>query len=230
MAMTERQDDFLDRIAAIEQKLRELDRRVPVSFSVSPSGVPVFEIRPSSVYSYPNGQPVPEIFMNEGTGDGIFALRATNNTGGATWEWYDRDGNQIFASDSNAGKGLARPYVPIPMNRIDSFFNGNATSFTRIWEGEAWTQHPALSFRVIDGVTSGGTVGRYRVLIDSTVVSEWTSNNVGPGVHSEHRTLLPVATAMYERRLIAIEYRRDSGAGNVYCHLSSMYGVQAPDA
>lgn len=140
------------------------------------------------------------------------------------------DGTRLVGSDPAvtglAGLWLPRTFwrrpQPAQATAANDWFGGAAAVHTAVWEANFPQQQAKMLIRMIIGVTAGPTTGQYRVLVDgATVVDEWTTTNVG--VLVDTRTITLPAAGWHTMRKVQVSYLRQSGTGNVYCHVTDAY-------
>lgn len=160
----------------------------------------------------------------------LSALSKTSDGSGFTALW-DSSGSIVVSDDSQGGRGVARPWIPIgfgptaelttpPANRQVS-----GTSDTAIYSTIAPMQHPKLEFwgyvyiqtagataeLKVKDVTTGGTV-----LYASTQADGWLQGTMS----------LPSNWTFGSNHQLDITIRRASGSGNVGFTLASFVGRQ----
>jgi hypothetical protein len=245
-------DALLVRLEQFERRLSEQDRKTLYSARISGgrltiSGSGGIQVRDADddetffvggaadpIYNRPDGQPQQVVVAKDDSGQIRMALYDPfPNVDGYTQNFYlwDGFGNVVFVTDNQGG--LARPYIPVPFNKVPSaaypnpttdWASGASTSFQRVWEANCPKQQPKMNLRILTGVLTAGATAQYRVMVNGVQTDTWSTTNNG---------LLPVDRDQvipgdsYASLQIGIECRRSAGAGNIYCHLTDAWGHQS---
>lgn len=170
-------------------------------------------------------------FQRRADGSLFFACFSAPQVAGTdtqAWTYYDREGNVIFAEDTNSGQGLARPYIPLTMGA--SFESGwdywprNATTTMQpLWEGRFYKQLPRVTVVVHTSMDTSGAIGAIELAI----------NGVGQGTTSVsfsvgYITLGPYSLAGYDHMQevpLTVQARRVSGSGAIRAVVHTAYNM-----
>jgi hypothetical protein len=148
--------------------------------------------------------------------NGTFVLRTFGVGSGQAWALHDNGNGIVVSDDAASGQGLARPALSWPTRRVrfDSLASTDSGTFDALLDtGFAYKSHPRAYVQVVHCVTTSGTTGEARLMLDGVQVGATmpvafvlTYANVGPfdvpGTHmSQHRLVL--------------ECRRTGGTGRV---------------
>jgi hypothetical protein len=139
---------------------------------------------------------------------------------------YNRAGDIIVSDDTDSGTGLARPYVPIGLQRANvvEMPKTASASFVDLELGDFYRQHPKAIALVNAGCDTSGTTGEVQVLVDNAVVGTTGPLAFAVGVHVIGPFAVPGAHMSSHR--IKVQAKRTAGTGNV-CASTSVLGVQS---
>lgn len=196
--------------------------------SAATGGVETFYVGPVSP-NLPDGSYQPGMIVRRN--DGTIALQLYDPIPSAGdynqfLAWRDRVGNIVVSDDTDSGTGLARPYVPIGMQRANmaEMPKTASASFVDLELGDFYRQHPKAIALVNAGCDASGTTGEVQVLVDDQPVGSPISLAFAVGVNVVGPFAVP-GTHMSSHR-IKVQARRTAGTGNV-CASTSVLGVQS---
>lgn len=168
-------------------------------------------------------------FQRRGDGSLFFACYSAPQVAGSdtqAWTYYDREGNAIFAEDTNSGQGLARPYLPVTMGPHadggwDYWPRTSGTTMAGLWEGRLYKQLPSVTVIMRTSMDTSGATGSL----------ELTINGVGQGAVSVgfsigYVTLGPYPLTGYGHMAqipLAVQGRRVSGTGAIRASCYTAY-------
>lgn len=203
MAATADNTDLVAQINALKAQVDTLTRRSFYPMSVTDNaGVQLFSVQPSG-YTDASGNSIPTTAIKDAQGNVILKQFPVAFDGGGhptAWAWalLDIHGNQVMASDGLSGKGLAFPYIPVPMmqrfcdtSKVNSVtgvpaagggfvpqftnsatFSGSPQTMYSVNIGKV--SHPAINIHSVSGQASGGPTGdSYAVLMNGVSVGSW---------------------------------------------------------
>lgn len=153
------------------------------------------------------------------------------------WALTDREGRVSFSDDALAGKGLARPWLPVyltptyvpstPAVGVTGTWCLDSTQVATevgLWEGRASITHPWIQ---VDGVwghaTGSGTV-TYRLKVNGTQVGTWTATS---GVVSRQGPFSVANWVGYDWSPVTVTAEQATGSGAVRCHVLGCYLTQS---
>ncbi|MFB7452849.1 hypothetical protein [Streptomyces sp. NPDC056194] len=232
--------DLLDRVRALESRLRMLEGRAqirPALDQILAGDVVVGEGGALAVV-HPSGNAtlfrVGRIFENPdeyGTvirrDDGSIAIslyRGQNNPGTVPQaiRLTDADGAEIFAEDTVAG-GIARPYIPLPVPREEStskWPSTTSTTFATVGRSNGIIQQPRA--RVYAQVTSsGGATAQLQFRVNGTIVATGTAGQPLAATFA-----IPSYTYGMEAEF-ELQARVSSGTGTAFAMTRYLYGYQS---
>lgn len=136
------------------------------------------------------------------------------------------DGAQVIGDDGYSGSGLARPYVPIGVQRANlaEMPRTASASFVDLELGDFYKQHPKALVNINCGCDTSGTTGEVRVLLDDVQVGGTIALAFAVGVNVLGPFTVPGAHMSTHR--IRIQARRTLGTGNA-CATATALGVQS---
>ncbi|MBB5828148.1 hypothetical protein [Micromonospora carbonacea] len=143
---------------------------------------------------------------------------------------WDKNGNYIVSDDAWSGRGLARPYIPIPVqDYAPPTATTTSSTFVDVVAGMTAIQHPVLFAYLLVRASDAGTAGEIRATIEDVPVGDpiavalgsYTETYIGP-------VALDVpATSYGGLRRIAVQARRTSGSGTIGVRVLSMLGLES---
>lgn len=146
---------------------------------------------------------------------------------------YDRTPNYIFSDDSFSGRGIGRPYLPIPMTAIVPPVSGgqpktNATAWTNMAVGFGPLQHPGLYACALVQIDAN-TTANLRLNVDQ--VGQGTPVAVSAGYYGLVY-IGPLAWSgvsdFYEQfHTVYVDAQITSGTGYVGLWVVGCYGVES---
>lgn len=128
--------------------------------------------------------------------------------------WFDRNGNAVFADDTNSGQGMARPYLSgsfTPARYADWNITSTSGTFETLWQQYISKQQPDLEVGFIASMDTSATTGEVRVLVNGVQLGATTSESFA--INTTILGPLPVAGNHMDTLLIEIQGRRTSAGG-----------------
>ncbi|MEU8264488.1 hypothetical protein AB0C02_28180 [Micromonospora sp. NPDC048999] len=142
---------------------------------------------------------------------------------------YDRSGQYVVTDDAQSGRGLARPYIPIPHGEVSPpTTSTGSTSFVTMAEGLTAIQHPVLLVYGL-AMCSAGTAGEVRVSLDdpgpvgpveSIAAGAYRFFYLGPFA-------MPYSGEYGMLHTIQIQARRTAGTGTIGVRVLSILGLES---
>lgn len=201
-------DPNAHQIKQLRQQLATLAGKPLTSISVTnANGTRLFSIA-NSGYVDSSGNPLVSVTLNDPiSGCPIIRQAPATVTSilsglsqGTNWFWYMEDSNadQVIATDGLSGRGLAYPYLAVPMYPYwNGGFGSTAGSYatiaasaiasnTVLWEGRiGYVSHPAIS---VDGTWgrgsgTGAETITYTLTVNGSSVGTWTATGLVVGKH-----------------------------------------------
>lgn len=192
---------------------------------LSSGGVQIVYIGPSAI---PGHQGI--VFRRS---DGTLVMDTQYDVVSATdfWAFWDRSGHIVMSDDVQAGVGLARPWLSVPMNPMFSmaanilwsYMNltvASVTTETVLWEGRIpLATHPKVQVNGVWGQASGSNNSTFKLYVDGSSVGTWTENGVlDAGVKGPFDI-----SSVHDRTDLVVQVRASaSGTGNVACHVHNL--------
>ena len=151
-------------------------------------------------WALPDGSPQPVVMIQDSTGRvrfGVFDPDPADGYQPVVWI-FDHDDHVAFTTDKNGG--VAEPWIPIPMyafahdtqsgDATDSYLTlpVSACDGGVVWEGRIGkVSHPRIQVDMICGRATGTSgVPTYRLIVDGTVLDEWTDATLTASVHGPY--------------------------------------------
>jgi hypothetical protein len=152
------------------------------------------------------------------------------------WALTDLEGRVTFSDDAAAGKGMGRPWLPVPLSPvfipstpavgavgtwcIDS---AQVVAEVGLWEGRASISHPWIQVSGLWGHASGSGTVTYRLKVNNKTVGTWTAaagevTNKGPYDIADH-----IGT---DWAPVQLTVQQATGTGAVRCHVLGCYFTQ----
>lgn len=241
--MAEVPQDLLDRLRALEEKVRLMDGRAQIrpamdvvtdgEVHIGTNGRLVLDDVDGSQLlfaggitpNYQDGSPQRGIILWRSSGEIAAALYAdgadvTKSQKIALW---DKTGAMVLAT---AVDGLARPYVPIPMYPapVNLWPSTTSTTFTDMWEGELPRQHAKARVAVLGWCNTAAATGELRLLVNGTPTGGTQAINnasVGFGIWTVNLPGAHMATVN-----LKVQARMVSGTGSALCRGYSAWGQE----
>ncbi|MFC6090882.1 hypothetical protein [Saccharothrix lopnurensis] len=149
--------------------------------------------------------------------NGSFVIRTFSVVGGAqAWALHDNGNGIVVSDDAASGQGLARPALTWPTRRVrfDSLPNTDSTTFDPVLDTAfAYKSHPRAFAQVVHCVTTSGTTGEARLMLDGVQVGTTIPVAFSVGFANVGPFDVP-GTHMSQHRLV-LECRRTGGTGRV---------------
>jgi hypothetical protein len=197
--------------------------------SKAAGGQTIFYIGPTGD-ALPDGTPQQGWIVRRGDGTNVLDLYDADVTDGQlnqALNWRDRGGNVVIADDTNAGQGLARPYLQVPFYRVrdQDWPTTTSTSFQAMYRARVPKQQPRLYVRAW-GTGVGASTGEMRVMVNGVQLGSTgtltagtvTSFTFGPdAVAGDHMATLTVE----------LQVRMTGGTEGVRCCVAQAQGQQS---
>lgn len=237
--------DLSRRVQALERELRELRaaRRLQAA-SVGGGGVRIVDGGRLSMetpagqrmidigaisnpeYDHLDGSSQQAFWFRRDDGSLFFACFSVPSVGGDTqaWTFYDREGNNVFAEDTNSGAGLARPYLPLnaPVaNDSTTWPKGFAATFTAIATSYNTKWQPRMRVFALTTVI-GTATGDVQLAIDG---NPWGAA-VTAGSPLDVTDVIPDVRIGRQFQL-EVQARRLTGTGSIAAQVFMIYGCQS---
>lgn len=181
----------------------------------------------------PDGTPQPGLILRRQ--DGTICLALYDPTPDPTVSggfeqflaWFDRGQQIVVSDDTDSGRGLARPFIPIPLSR------SRYTDWPAVTDGGFVDVLDSMSFYKVNAralatlrhtTDAEGTTGEVRVLVDDVQVG--TTVPVGFAVTTEFIGPFVVPGDAYTGHRVSIQARRTAGTGAVRL-AATLWGVQS---
>lgn len=130
---------------------------------------------------------------------------------------FDREGNILFADDTESGQGIARPGLSggFAATRFANF-GCSTTSATFVTVADQWVtkQQPRLDVLLRASMDTAGTTGEVRVLVDGVQFGSTTSESFV--VNERFFGPAPVAGLHTQELHVEIQGRRTSATGTLF--------------
>lgn len=193
-------------------------------------GTEIFYIGPVSP-NQADGDAQPGWIVRRADGTTVLVLRDQfpSDNGGElnqALNWFDSSGNVVVADDTNAGQGLARPYLQLPFYEVrdGDWPVTTSTAFEAIYRAVVPKQQPRLYVRAW-GTGIGSSTGEMRIMVNgaqfgstaSLIAGVVTLFTFGPlAVEGDHMSTLT----------IELQARMTSGTEGVRCCVRQAQGQQ----
>lgn len=240
MVAVERQQDFLDRFRALEQRVRQLENAAPLQnatisggagltiqdlgrFLIERGGSALINDGQGRVLLYAGGlsETVPGVPQGYGVFlarlDGSYAMRFSDDADDEQvqrWKFYDRNGKRILAEDPQ-GDGLEWPALPLVFANMDytTWPGTPSTTFTALAQAVAYRQHRRAFVTVRHTTDESTTSGQLRLMVNGTQVGSTIS--VGFGIGENLVGAFDVPGVHGDSTTYTIEARTTAGPGKV---------------
>jgi hypothetical protein len=225
--MTQLPEDIIDRITALERRLKQL------STAVSARPVLTRLYGGSLQVTDPDGTAVVSVGTRSGQGYGVAVRRQSgedaltvSGSGAQPLRIFDTDRREIFSDDVTTG-GLARPWLPMlpPQDTaVVRWPQTTSTAFTTVARSYCVVWQPRMRLRM-STAAAPSTVGQVRVLVDgaawgSVVTTGTTFDNTGP-------VTTDFGAKFGDYVTVEIQAKVTSGTGAVYAQPLMMHGTQS---
>jgi hypothetical protein len=240
MARVHQRADLLTELADIKRRLRVVEGTNGLnSAKITQGGLTIendayFQmISPAGVfivYIGPDGLGGQTLQIRRADGTLVLDTQRDVASGHDFWAFWDRAGHIVLSDDVQAGKGLAKPWLSVPMNplfsmtanTVWSYMNlpvASVTTETTLWEGRIpLATHPKIQVNGIWGTASGSNTSTYKLYVDGTAVGTWSETGIDAGVKGPFDI-----TSVYDRTDLVVQVRvTASGTGNVACHVHNI--------
>jgi hypothetical protein len=215
--------NFLDTISRMERRIAALEGRTLRNVVIPEGGV---TIRGGGQLVVESADGEYAFYLLEGTDgkrefgvtrdNGSMVLRTFAAGAGQAWALHDNNNDIVVSDDAASGQGLARPSLTWPTRRVrfDALPSTDSGTFDPVVDTAfAFKTHPRAYAQIVHCVTTSGTTGEARLMLDdvqvgSTIAVSFAVNfaNIGPFA-------IP-GTHMSQHRLI-LQTRRTGGTGRV---------------
>ncbi|MGR6997608.1 hypothetical protein ACU686_05115 [Yinghuangia aomiensis] len=240
--MAEVPQDLLDRLRALEEKVRLMDGRGQIrpaqdvvtdgEVHVGTNGRLVLDDVDGSQLlfaggitpNYADGSPQRGVILWRSSGEIAAALYADGADATKTQQvvLWDKNGAIVLATGTD---GLARPYIPIPMYPEDgSWPSTTAGAFTALWTGEVAKQHHKLRVVAL-GVCSGTAAGQLQLTINGTPVGTPSAHTAAGYTYGIWTVDAP--GAVMGVMTIQVQGKVTSGTGAIRCRIHEAHGGEA---
>ncbi|TYB97127.1 hypothetical protein FXF53_20500 [Micromonospora sp. WP24] len=230
----------IDELAAEVRELRA-GRRLE-SASIGRGGVTVREGGTVRVYD-PDGRRIAQlgdlsdfiegyrgVWLGRANGQPAFIASGTGDNGEAGYAaMYDPAGNYIVSDDVIAGRGLGRPYIPLPLGEVSPpTATTTSGSFTDLATGVFPMQHKGLYAYLLVRASDATTAGEARVAIDGTQRGSTLPITAGSYAFA---SIGPFATELTDEygsfHGVSVQARRTAGTGTIGVRVLSMIGLDS---
>lgn len=205
MAQVNHPSNLLDRLVRLERELAEVRKKVGISSATisrggltvqeggflrvrDPQGDELFYVGALSNAPLPDGTAQQATIIRDDAGTARFYIWDPDPESNDYRQFVaicDYAGNIVISDDVNAGKGLARPWLPVPLyplfgmtaSEVVGYATLDAADLTGgpvIWEGRATISHPWITVYGTWGQASGSNDTTYRLFVDGTEVGSWS--------------------------------------------------------
>ncbi|WFE45296.1 hypothetical protein [Verrucosispora sp. WMMD1129] len=142
---------------------------------------------------------------------------------------YDLADQYIVTDDVASGRGLARPYIPVPMGDVTPpTATTTSADFVDLSAGLWPAQHPVLRAYVLVRSSDGSTTGEVRLVVDGEQVGDvvpvtaglYAYRVIGPGA-------VPGVYPFGSLRPVAVQGRRTAGSGDIGVRVMTLHGLES---
>lgn len=235
MAYVDQPEDLASRIRRIEAELADLRRRSGLSSAtIRRGGITLTDdsrlnvvdadgdllLRVGSLgYDYDDGRPQQGFEAHYENGAPALAVWNPEHgqpSGGQFVAAYNHSGPVVLGTDAESSFGLARPWLPVVMQRLDAAGLGQTTSasFAAVYEAFSHQQHPWIAARCY-AYADAGTTGEVRLTVNGTQVGDVITLAAG-GSAVEARQARVEGLPFGGVAQVLYEMRRTGGTGAVY--------------
>ena len=230
MGQVNQPSNLLDRIIRVEKRVEEIWKKVGLASAVIRRGGltlledaylrMVDDNNHEIVYIGPDNEGKQIIrIRREGGAEVLYTYTAQG--GRQFWALTDNAQQIVFSDDAVSGQGIARPWIPIPVQttRFDDLPSTPNTNWDQL-QSTAWRpkQHPFWKASVSHCVDNPDTTGEARLMLDGVQVGNaitvawlnaWT--DVGP---------FPVPGTHMSLHQLELHCRRTAGTGRVGANMT----------
>lgn len=144
---------------------------------------------------------------------------------------YDRSGNYVVTDDAFSARGLARPYIPIPMQDLSApTATTTSSTFVDICGGVSAIQHPVMYAYLLVRSDDASTTGEVRLTLDSVQVGPTLTVTAGQfaAVPLGDPFAVTVNESVYGAiHTLSLQARRTAGTGTVGAKVLSLLGLES---
>lgn len=174
-------------------------------------------------FNHGDGSKQQAIWLRREDGSNFFACYAYPPLGSETqaWTFYDREGNIIFAEDTNSGTGIAKPYIPLtaPVSGDNTTWpHGTSATFAGISNSYNTKWQPHMRIYAVTAAV-GTATGEVRLAIDG---NPW-GPTVSAGAVIDYTDLVP-DVRIGNLFLLEVQARRLTGTGSIAAQVFLIYG------
>ncbi|MBA8923985.1 hypothetical protein BC739_001182 [Kutzneria viridogrisea] len=118
------------------------------------------------LYIGPDGAGYQGIVVRRRTGSLVMSVQHDNTSNDDFWAMWDKAGNIVLSDDIQAGAGLARPYLDLPLypGNVNQWCSTTSSSFASVYSGDVTVQHANWDWSF--NVTDNGCSGEVRMMVD----------------------------------------------------------------
>lgn len=169
---------------------------------------------------------------------GAYILYTGKAGGNSFWALTDSSNRILVSDDAVAGKGLARPWLPVFMSPtfVPSIPAAGATGTwcidsaqivteVGLWEGRVSVSHPWIQVDGTWGHASGSGTVTYRLKINGNQVGTW---NAATGVTASFGPFDVSSYIGADWASVQVTAQQTTGTGAVRCHVLGCYLTQTP--
>ena len=184
-------------------------------------GTVIFEVISNANNPDPSGNPQPTIRIKRADGTAAFILEdplPTVDGYRQILRMFDRAGNEILSEDATSGKGLANPWLSIPMfpSRYTDWPKSTSPTFEETMRNVVPLKNPTMTLGASYTSDAPDTTGECRFKVGGTVVgiTQAFGFGIGTTLLADHAPL-PAGLAIADLAWVSLEVRRTAGTGNV---------------
>lgn len=229
-----------DPLRALQRRVADLERTVTELRAARRLAASAIDASDGSLRVIDGGVELLRIGALDGSFHGTEVKRRTGDLAMSAWSTapddpgfvaplWDLSGNYVITDDVESRRGLARPYLGIPMGDALSFPQAttNLSTFTTVAFGWSALENPVLYMTLLTRSDSVGTTGEVQMGIDGTQVgpvvpvaaNTFSFASIGPFAHG--------ITDYAVVHNIALNARRTAGTGNIGARVLTLLGVES---
>lgn len=142
---------------------------------------------------------------------------------------YDRAGQYIVTDDAASGRGMARPYIPVPMGEVMvPTATTTSATFVDLAAGLMPVQHPVLYAYLLVRASDGSTAGEVQMTLDGIQVGDTLPVSVGAyAIAAIGPAPLPATYQYGSLQQVRVQARRTAGAGDIGVRVLSVLGLES---